>query len=355
MVTAVNSFRLEGTRGAERKDSGTGGFKYVGESTLPIYEDLNDKAGREKYGLDRFDEHDYSIVPFRVSNGEDASCLNLNRAQRPRLMGVDPELLGDSFKFTKSLGQGWDTVNLAMEPIPAVIDMNTATYALKVGVGKLVEYENTSSEQAFEVKIAAFLDTSILQGNLIISEANFIKQFPDSGGYRYFLLDCEDEKAAEAIAAHMTRMFGDRGLEMRPAADRLNEFNAVQNTYLSIFSTLGGLGILLGTLGLAIVVGRNVMERRGQLGLMQAVGFTKSSLSKLVLSEHWFLHVSGVVIGFLAALFAVLPKLLDRASELPWALLGGVNLAILLGGLLFCLLAAKAALKGKLTDSLRSE
>ena len=41
MVSAINSFRLEGERGAERRGSGTGGFAFVGESTLAIYEDLN--------------------------------------------------------------------------------------------------------------------------------------------------------------------------------------------------------------------------------------------------------------------------------------------------------------------------
>ena len=45
-------------------------------------------------------------------------------------------------------------------------------------------------------------------------------------------------------------MLEDRGMEWVPAAQRLNDFNAVQNTYLSIFSTLGGLGLLLGTVGL---------------------------------------------------------------------------------------------------------
>ena len=142
---------------------------------------------------------------------------------------------------------------------------------------------------------------------------------------------------------------------MRSASARLNEFNAVQNTYLSIFSTLGGLGILLGTIGLAIVVGRNVMERRGQLGLMQAVGFTRDSLAKMVLAEHWFLHAVGVILGVAAAAIAVAPKLFSRTSDLPLGLLIGMNLAILVGGIAFCWIAARVVVRGKLMDALRSE
>jgi putative ABC transport system permease protein len=241
-----------------------------------------------------------------------------------------------------------------MPVYPGVIDMNTATYALKRGLGDMIVYESAGGE-TFGVQLVGLLETSILQGTIIIAEESFIARFPDAGGYRFFLLDAADEAAGKRAAEQLTRMLGDRGLEMIPAWQRLNEFNAVQNTYLSIFSTLGGLGLLLGTVGLAVVVGRNVLERRGQLGLMQAVGFTRRSLARMVLDEHWFLHVLGVLLGVAAALVAVLPKILSRASDLPLGLLIGINGAILIGGLAFCAVAARIVLRGSLIEALRSE
>lgn len=369
MVTAINSFRLDGARGAERRSAGTGGFAYVGESTLPVYEDLDAAAGRKKFGLDAM-KADFTILPMRVSHGEDASCLNLNRAQRPRLMGVDVERIArlSPFHFTAQAspppnGQSpWRALaaNEADEDgipvIPGLIDQNTAVYALRKKVGDTVRYE-TVSGQAFAVRLVGFLETSILQGSLLIDEAEFVRFFPDAGGYRFFLLDGAgaDPETLAPVAAHLTRIFGDLGIEMRTAADRLNEFNAVQNTYLSIFSTLGGLGLFLGTLGLAILVGRNVMERRGQLGVMQAMGFTRRALSGMVLSEHWFLHLSGVVVGLGAAILAVLPKLAGGSAPPPWALLAVINGAVLVGGLLFCAAAARAVLRGHLLDAIRRE
>ncbi|MEM9282513.1 MAG: FtsX-like permease family protein, partial [Verrucomicrobiota bacterium] len=290
MVTAINSFRLDGERGAERRGAGTGGFAWVGESTLPIYDDLNGEAGKKKFGLDQFEES-FIIHGVRVSDGEDASCLNLNRAQRPRLMGVNVKdfAASDPFTFTRVEGDPgptsqWNVLTQELEAeedgvpvIPGVIDQNTATYALQKGLGDLVTYETVSGE-SFAVRLVGFIDTSILQGSLIVSESNFIEFFPDAGGYRFFLMDGSSADELVPVSEHLTRMFGDLGLEMRTAAERLNEFNAVQNTYLSIFSTLGGLGIFLGTIGLAVVVGRNVMERKGQLGVMQAMGYTRKTL-----------------------------------------------------------------------------
>lgn len=369
MVTAINSFRLDGARGAERRSSGTGGFAYVGESTLPIYEDLNGTAGRKKFGLDAIPQA-FSLLSLRVSDGEDASCLNLNRAQHPRLLGVDVETIArlSPFHFTAQAaspphGQSpWRALRSesveedGLPVIPGIINQNTAVYALHKSIGETVRYE-TVSGQAFAVRLVGFLETSILQGSLLIDEAAFLRFFPDAGGYRFFLLDGAGvpPQTLAPVAAHLTRMFGDLGLEMRPAADRLNEFNAVQNTYLSIFSTLGGLGLFLGTLGLAILVGRNVMERRGQLGVMQAMGFTRRALSGMVLSEHWFLHLSGVVVGLGAALLAVLPKLTGGSAPLPWGLLAAINGAVLLGGLLFCAAAARVVLRGTVMDAIRRE
>lgn len=368
MVTAVNSFRLDGHAGAESRSSGTGGFALSAQSTLPIYEDLNSDQGREKFGLTSMPTDEVDVVAFRVSDGDDASCLNLNRAQQPRLMGVAAQALAErgAFSFAASKpveGEGasaWSLLNLASgeaKVIPGIIDLNTATYALGgLKVGDRIAYETASGER-FDVELVGMLNGSLLQGSVIISETAFIDQFPDAGGYRYFLVDVEPREKTDAVATLMTRMLEDRGLSVASAADRLNEFNAVQNTYLSIFSTLGGLGVLLGTVGLAVVVGRNVLERRGQLGLMQAFGFTRKRLARMVLAEHWFLHVFGVLLGVAAAAVAVAPKLLARGDDsgLPLTLLVGVNAAILIGGLVFCVLAAKLVLRGPLMDAIRSE
>ena len=88
---------------------------------------------------------------------------------------------------------------------------------------------------------------------------------------------------------------------------------------------------------------------------MQAMGFTRRKLAGMVLSEHWFLHLSGVLIGLGAALLAVLPELTKGSSSLPWGLLAGINGAVLVGGLVFCAVAARTVLRGNLMDAIRRE
>ncbi len=84
--------------------SGTGGFALIGETTMPVVQDLNSKAGRDFFALSERDLEGVNFVPFRMHDGDEASCLNFNRAQKPRLLGVKPELLEGRFSFAKGSG-----------------------------------------------------------------------------------------------------------------------------------------------------------------------------------------------------------------------------------------------------------
>src|SRR4030095_10824534 len=117
-----------------------------------------------------------------------------------------------------------------------------------------------------------------------------------------------------------------------PAVRRLAEFNAVQNTYLNTFQILGGLGLILGSVGLGLVVLRNVYERRGELAVLQAVGFTRNRLQHLVLLEHAVLLLAGIVLGVASALVAVLPAVATPGSEFPWRSLSVTLLVVLVNG-----------------------
>jgi ABC-type antimicrobial peptide transport system permease subunit len=147
----------------------------------------------------------------------------------------------------------------------------------------------------------------------------------------------------------------DVGLELVPAAQRLAEFNAVQNTYLGTFQLLGGLGLVLGSAGLGVVVLRNVLERRGELALLRAVGFQARALRRLVVVEHAALLACGLATGVVAAAVAVLPAMVAPGTEVPYVSLGITLTGVLCAGWGCAWLAARVALRGELLPALRSE
>jgi putative ABC transport system permease protein len=99
---------------------------------------------------------------------------------------------------------------------------------------------------------------------------------------------------------------------------------------------------------------RNVQERRGELGLLTAVGFRRRALHWLVLSEHGALLGAGLAVGLIAAAAAVMPSLLSPGAQIPYASLALTLAGILANGLLWTWLATRFALRGKLLDALRN-
>ncbi len=353
MISSMDAFQLDARRDPAVRAGGTGGFALVGEATLPIYESFDTEAGRTAAGLDPEDVEGVSFVQARVREGDEASCLNLQRPQNPRVLGLDPAALAGRGSFTFAGGAAdWSVLDAWEEggPVPAVLDANYVTYTLKMKVGDVLTVRGDSGEagETVALRIAGLLAPSILQGSAVISEAAFESLFPGTGGYRFLLVDAPPETAA-ATGQLLTRLLENRGLSMVPAAERLNEFNAVQNTYLRIFSALGGLGLILSTAGLGLLLARTVLERRGEFGVLQAVGFQRGTLRRIVIGENALLLVAGLLIGSAAAVLAVWP--VSRGASLPVLTLA----AILAGGLAFCALAARFALRGQLVRALRSE
>ncbi|MEQ8838972.1 MAG: FtsX-like permease family protein, partial [Lacipirellulaceae bacterium] len=139
------------------------------------------------------------------------------------------------------------------------------------------------------------------------------------------------------------------------ARQRLADFLAVQNTYLSTFQSLGSLGLLLGVAGLAVAQLRSVAERRGELALMRATGFPKRKLVRMIFGENLTLLLGGLGIGCLSAASVVLPLSLTQATTLPWRTLSVTLATIVIAGAIAGWLATRRSLQAPLLPSLRGD
>ncbi|MDP6154238.1 MAG: ABC transporter permease, partial [Phycisphaeraceae bacterium] len=193
---------------------------------------------------------------------------------------------------------------------------------------------------------------SILQGSLVVSKTRFEMMFPSEPGYRAFLIDCPTDRVDE-VSATLTRALEDVGLSLERTGDRLARFNTVQNTYLTIFQALGGLGVVLGSFGLGAVVLRNVLERRRELATLVAVGFTRGKVRGLVIAEHAGLLAGGLLVGALSAAAAVLPVAPQDAGASMWLATGLTLGGVALAGGLWVVGASLAATGGNIIQMLR--
>jgi predicted lysophospholipase L1 biosynthesis ABC-type transport system permease subunit len=360
ILISVDAFR-RGPIDAGDRHSGTGGYPLMVDLLLPLVHDPNSRDGRELLGLQ--DVEGLSVEPFRLLPGEDASCLNLYEPVNPRILGVSRRMIdAGRFGFQGSLASTdaeranpWTllTRDAGDGTIPVAADANSITYVLHKQLGD--EIQIAHGAQRIRLRLVAALADSVFQGELLMSDANFVRLFPEQQGYRVLLIDAPAERAA-AIADAVERTAADLGADATATAQRLAEFHAVENTYLSTFQALGGLGLLVGTIGLAAVLLRNVFERRRQIALLRAVGYGGSDLLAMVAAENVVLLGCGLAVGAVSAFIAIAPAAIERGVRVPvsaggWLLL----LAVLAAGLLSSLIATRAALRESLLGALRSE
>ena len=360
MIIAVGANRKDISSDWKQRKSGTGGFALMGRTSIAVLEDLNSPKGRRAVGLDDKAMENLTVVALRVHDGDDASCLNLNRAQRPTILGIKSAEFDtrNCFSFKKATNRKqnqWQLLDeqIADDVIPAIGDYPTVYWALGKNLGDEIEYVD-SAGRIFRMQIVGIIKDSVLQGSLLISEENFIERFPADEGYKMFLIDAvgpEKVVQKEPLAEGLR----DFGAEFIHTSQKLVEFKTVENTYLSIFALLGGLGLVLGGVGLGIVVLLNVLERRGELAMMRAVGFSRTELEKMLFYEHTFLMLCGLIFGVLAGFLSVLPVVADDAAQIPYLLLSSMVVCITLSALLWIRIAGIFALRGNVLEGLRDE
>jgi hypothetical protein len=354
VIIIVAANRVHGEIDVAERTSGAGGFTLVAETDVPIYGDL---AGVSPAAADILGSS--QVVPFRFLAGEDISCLNLYQPERPRILGAPVEMVArGGFRFQQTsapVDNPWLLLEEDLGPdiVPAIGDYNSVLWILHSGLGKDLVVENELGE-AIRLRFVALLNKSLFQSEIVISEANFQRHFPSRTGYSYFLLDPDPSRTAE-VAAGLESELVRLGFDAVATEDRLAAFQAVEDTYLSTFQTLGGLGLLLGTLGMGVILLRNVLERRSELAALRALGFRRSHLRGLVLMENAFLLLVGLAVGTAAGGAAAAPRLIAAGQDLPWLSLLLTLAAVFAIGMLASTVASRAVTHLPLLASLQTK
>ncbi len=367
IIVSVDAFRRGGGELTQSVDSGTGGYVLMARSELPLIHNPNEASGRADLLVEAPELARSQFTRFRVRQGQDASCLNLYRPTNPTIVAPESGFIESRrFAFVTSLAETeaeranpWLLLRRSFEDgsVPVIADATSLQYVLHAGVGDTFSMD-IGADRPLVLRFVAALRDSVLQGELIVAEEQFVRLFPGQQGYRMFLISdpgIETLDQARALAGVVEKELQTFGVDAVTTVERIEEFHRVENTYLSTFQALGGLGLLLGTIGLAAVMFRNVLERRRELALLRAVGYNARHLAQMIVSESVFLLGTGLAVGAVSAAVAIAPAWLGRAGRLPGSGLILLLVAVSLSGLVSSIVATRAAARGRMLDALRAE
>jgi putative ABC transport system permease protein len=367
IIVSVDAFRRGGGELTQDQASGTGGYVLLAQSEVPIVHDPDSAAGREALVVQSPAFARAGFTRFRSRPGEDVSCLNLYRPGNPTIVAPEDSFLRERrFTFAASLAETeeeranpWLLLRRPSSDgtVPVIADATSLQYVLHAAVGDTMTID-TGAATPVTLRFVGALRDSVLQGELVMADGQFVRLFPSQEGYRFFLIDAPDVRTtgqARQLAEIIEKDLQPFGVDAVSTVERLDAFHRVENTYLSTFQALGGLGLLLGTIGLATVMFRNVLERRRELALLRAVGYDARHITVMIGAETLFLLLSGLAAGAGCAIVAVAPAWLARGGSGPGMGLLVLLAAIAAAGILSAAVATRAAVTGPLLEALRAE
>jgi putative ABC transport system permease protein len=348
-LITVAAFREGPPNNTGEVDSGAGGYRLIVDAGIPLLGDLNTRQGRQVLGMtDGGDPlwNDVHFVSMRRWAGQDISCLNLTQPTTPTILSVPPQLMqppdnvhAHRFAFAPDTGNPWLLLDQPQtdDSIPVIADANTAQYILKRNVGQTLDMPDAAGTTR-KLKLVATLSNSIFQSELLMGESNFRRLFPNQDGFGIVLVDCPADKLS-AVLHTLNTQLGDYAVDTEPTAYRLARYLNIENTYLSTFEALGALGLMLGTIGLAVVLVRTVIERKAELALLASLGFRRMDRIWLVLSENIFLLVLGLIVGAVCAVLGIIPTIVQSSQGINYVALIETLLGVFVTGLIASSLA----------------
>ncbi|MCX6232421.1 MAG: FtsX-like permease family protein [Bacteroidetes bacterium] len=362
LITGAN--RKTFHQGGDTPQSGSGGYALWAETAVPLTLNLNSAKERHKAGFDNESLlKDVSFVQLLTTGGDDASCLNLNQVLMPAIIGVDPVLFDSRQAFAfERLKDGCDNqhpwlllnASYGSDVIPAFADNTVITWSLKKNIGDTLTYITANNRKLYIV-LAGGLQPSVFQGNILIADKYFKRYFPSVNGSKLMLVDVAANRNA-ALQQYLSSSFRDYGMDISSCNERLSSFNSVNNTYLTVFMILAGLGLLIACLGIGIILYRNMLDRRQEIALMLALGFGRKKIFRLILSENIFLLCCGIITGLAASFIGLLPSLLSGnyySRDMLFVIV--LLIVIILHALLWIYLPVRTLMKQQLIPALRNE
>ncbi|HYE21821.1 MAG TPA: FtsX-like permease family protein [Tepidisphaeraceae bacterium] len=351
--------------------SGAGGYTLIVKTDIPLLADLGTLEGRkllmrqEAAADPRWAKAKFAML--RTWTGQDVSCLNITRPDSPTVLAIPPAMGAQNrFTFASTETDVANPWGLLVQPqpdgaIPVLLDDETAKYIMKVKLGQTIPLTD-SLGRAQKLKLVATLAGSVFQSEMLMGEANFLRLFPAQAGYSTVMVEAApaDVPAVTDLLNETLNDVGelektDYSATIQTTAARLAAYHEVANTYISTFRALGALGLMLGTVGLAVVMVRNLFERRAELTLLSVLGFDPARRAKLVLLENAGLLVLGLAVGTVCALAGVIPNVMTSAHVVNVREVV-VSLGLVLGVGLASLLVATAVFARRVTPgALRAE
>ena len=152
------------------------------------------------------------------------------------------------------------------------------------------------------------------------------------------------------------------GLETLDVAETIEDIQASQQSFFNLLIGFMTLGLVVGIAALGVISARAVVERRHEIGVMRAIGYSRRMVQVSFLSESSFIAVLGIGLGLVLGLLMSVNIISDiRTDEpnielvIPWGKVILIGVGAYLFSFLTTYLPSRQAARTAPAEALRYE
>jgi putative ABC transport system permease protein len=257
----------------------------------------------------------YSSIPLRSSLPQQLSGMTGVSAATPihyqsaeftdghsgldeiTFMAVDPPsyLRVTNFVFSNSLADQYTALSKLNEG-GAVLISSVISEKYGLAAGDFIWLRTRSGLTSFEV--AEVVVDFYNRGLVVTGNRHDLRRYFRTDSVSMVLIKVEDDAHVSDVISAIDQVYGKRYRLMMESNTSIRETaDSLMNAAFSLFDVMGVLSVLVASLGVVNTLTMNIMERTQEIGMLRAIGMTRSQVIKMVLAEAGLMGVIGGLVG----------------------------------------------------------
>jgi len=184
---------------------------------------------------------------------------------------------------------------------------------------------------------------------LWLNESGIADAFPPQ--YQKYFIRIRSGEDPEAAAAEIEQALAQNGVSAASIKKEVQDDQALSSAFFVLIQGFLAIGLGVGLVALAVIALRTVVERRQQIGLMRAIGFTRTNIALSFVLESAFVAALGIANGIWPALLLANRLLASdefstagfSAFHVPWLQIGLMAIGVFVASVLTTVIPSRQA------------
>jgi ABC-type antimicrobial peptide transport system permease subunit len=168
-----------------------------------------------------------------------------------------------------------------------------------------VTVRDPETGEEFELTVIGVLEPQVTSVNLswmaLLTSRSVVEQHLGGGESESFFLTTPDssKSATVEVASGIEAALLQRGVVADSLEQELQDAAGQSTAFQYLFQGFMGLGLIVGIAALGVIAFRTVAERRQQIGMLRALGYTRRLVALSFFMESSFIALAGIGMGLL--------------------------------------------------------